>query len=126
MRSPYNVPGSTRLTRTLAALPASGRPSDGCTSALGTFQFAANPTAVPSVVGFAPCTSLLTAVLTRMSHLGMVYDAEPLTKVRNGSSMWQKRLLGLSGRTSQLSLTRRPVLVPPCTVRPLNGRAETL
>src|SRR5215510_1293922 len=33
-RSPYIVPGATMFTVTLAAPPESGRPSDGCTSAL--------------------------------------------------------------------------------------------
>ena len=54
--------------------------------------------------------------------------------VRRGSSdVRQERfrnvavsLLGLSGLISQSSLTRRPVLVPPCTVSPFAIRATTL
>ena len=46
---------------------------------------------------------------------GIVYDTSPLNCVVKGATTRQKRWLGLSsfGVTSQVSVTARPVLVPP-------------
>src|SRR5687767_12674164 len=124
------APGSTRFTVTLAALPASERPSDGDTTAL----FA---TKLPITCG--PGT-LCNAALTSTSILGIVYDPRNLSCVRNGDCWWQYcrgnwallaspstgRLVRSSGSccaTSQLSIVVRPVLIPPCIVSPLRGRA---
>ena len=61
---------------------------------------------------------------------GMVYAASPLTRViipaRRDSTGWSAPISGSAARTSQLSITVVPVLSPPCTVRPLRGRAVTL
>src|SRR3954466_6702193 len=60
----------------------------------------------------------------------MVYDASPLNCVRNGGTTLQYGLSGeVSGscaRISQLSVVRRPVLVPPWKVRPCRTRAVRL
>src|SRR5262245_21572164 len=79
-----------------------------------------------------------------MPTLGTVYEASPVADVRYGSTTWQYgfvRLLrsppagtmavlddrsGTNARTSQASVSRRPVLVPPCTVSPYLRRAFTV
>jgi hypothetical protein len=59
-----------------------------------------------------------------MSTFGMVYAISPLNCVANGATVRQKRRLGESsfGLTSQVSVTARPVLVPPWNIRPLRMR----
>src|SRR5947209_7344334 len=89
--------------------------------------------------------------LTWRPSFGTRYVASPLTSVRYGSTIWQYGLTtdialplvdppmellaspvgpapysGRSARTAHASCSRRPVLVPPCTVRPLRRRATTL
>ena len=105
MRSPKSVCGAMRFTVTLLALPASGRPSVCATVALGTTRFAAR---------LAP-GRLWIVELTWTATFGMVYDISPLNCVANGATTRQKRWLGESsfGVTSQVSVTARPVLVPP-------------
>ena len=89
--------------------------------------------------------------LTWTPTLGIVYVASPLICVRYGSTMRQYGFVtdialpavepamelfaspvapapssGKAARTAQLSGSRRPVLVPPCTVSPFRSRATTL
>src|SRR5262245_17888316 len=79
-----------------------------------------------------------------MPTLGTVYDASPVADVRYGSTTWQYGFVklersppagtmavldvrsGTTARTSQASVSRRPVLVPPCTVSPNPRRALTV
>src|SRR5436305_15071927 len=88
--------------------------------------------------------------LTWRPTFGTGYVASPLTSVRYGSSIRQYGLVtdielpfvdpaielfanpvapapysGITARTAHASWSRRPVLVPPCTVRPLRSRATT-
>src|SRR5471032_2418872 len=79
-RSPYNVPGETRLIVSVAVAPAdSARPSDGTISALVYVRFAAS--AGPGMLWYVPLTST--------STFGIVYELSNLICVRNGVTEWQ-------------------------------------
>ena len=78
-----------------------------------------------------------------MPTLGTIYVARPVAEVRYGSTTRQYGfvkllrsppagtmavldvLSGTNARTAQASVSRRPVLVPPCTVSPFRMRALT-
>src|SRR4029077_15309871 len=82
--------------------------------------------------------------LTWTPTLGSIYVARPVAEVRYGSTTRQYGFValvksppagtmavlgvasGTNPRTSQASVSRRPVLVPPCTVSPYRKRALTL
>src|SRR5690349_13690326 len=70
--------------------------------------------------------------LTSTSTFGTVYDARPRKDVAQASvtshesTRDEPRSSGSAFVTEQLSRTARPVLVPPCTVRPIGNRAVTL
>src|SRR4030095_2288149 len=93
------------LIVTLLAPPARGRPSVCATVALCTTRFAAR---------LGP-GRLWIVELIWTSTFGTVDATRPLNWVVNGATTRQKRRLGESsfGFTSQLSVTARPVLVPP-------------
>src|SRR5262245_11456411 len=109
MRSTKSVCGGTRFTVTLAAPPDKGRPSVCATCALGTTRFA---------IRLAP-GRLWIVELTWTSTFGMVYDISPLNCVAKGATVRQNLRLGESslGVTSHVSVTARPVLVPPWNIR---------
>src|ERR1700704_1161152 len=135
-RSEYSVPGWIRLTVTLAP-PVSARPS-GC-GPLAIYAWVATKLAASSLPG-----TLVQVPLTWIPTLGIVYVASPLKSVRYGSTTRHHGLTGeppaietltplgpvpCSGTfafRSQLSESRRPLLVPPCSVSPLRSRATRL
>src|SRR5262245_34320419 len=118
-RSPYIVPGE--MSATVAVLPeASGRPSDGCTSAFGAAQLA-----VISGPG-----ALWNVPLSCTSH-GSGYDTANFASIWKGGVTRQNRKSGdagrltgsvvasvLDARTAQSSVFTRPVFTPPCTRTP--------
>src|SRR5829696_1916938 len=115
-----------RLIETFGTFPDGARPRNCATVAAGAFQLAASN-----------CPGLLwNTALTCVSIFGTVYDASPRNCVNHPYATWQYGLVGLTveptspapmpafssgrfARTSQLSATFCPVLVPPWTVRPL-------
>src|SRR5690349_15243135 len=72
--------GFNKLMPTLAAPPASGRPSVGAMSAFGALKLAARPTGGTFVNAFCSRPGILCIVaLTCTSTLGIVYEPNPFT-----------------------------------------------
>src|ERR1051325_1629271 len=118
-RSPYSVPGSTRLTVADGALRERFLPRDGAIAELGAAQFAASE--APLSLRMVPpiCTSTL----------GIVYDPsavyrviQPVWKLHHGlvglSGVKMTLCSGIAARTAQKSVDVLFVLQQPWIVRP--------
>src|SRR5687767_13020446 len=118
------------------------RPRMLCTTVLGTLTLAFSELpfdaeALPTRPGSALAAfNDRICALTSTSIFGTVYDTRPRSEVIHGSvtsqdsSCWltlaRTRFSGNLAADSQLLRTPRPVLVPPCSVKPLRSRALRL
>src|SRR5688500_9295601 len=116
-RSPYNVPGSIRLTLIVVPpMPANGR-FKPTVAVFGAVQLAAR----------LPPWSLRIVPATCTSIFGIMYDPSAVNRVTNPVEVSHQgsvaSVSGSASRSAQLSLSVFAELKPPCRTRPFPGRA---